>query len=54
MNLSEQQKLVLNFAYKNANSYANLMGPIIGAHAGPGVVASFFFGKKITFCQLAT
>ena len=22
------------------------MGPIIGAHTGPGLVAVFFFGKK--------
>ena len=24
----------------------NYVGPVIGAHAGPGVVALFYFGKK--------
>ena len=40
------ERLIKEVGFKDFKIY--LMGPIIGAHAGPGVVASFFFGKKRT------
>lgn len=37
-------RLVKEVGFKNYKLY--FMGPIIGAHAGPGLVATFFYGKK--------
>lgn len=41
------QKLVDEVGFKGYKTY--FMGPIIGAHTGPGLVAVFFFGKKRSF-----
>ena len=41
------QKLVEEVGFKNYKTY--FMGPIIGAHTGPGLVSVFFFGKKRSF-----
>ena len=38
------KKLVDEVGFKDYKVY--FMGPIIGAHTGPGLVAVFFFGKK--------
>lgn len=40
------ERLIKEVGFKEFKIY--LMGPIIGAHAGPGVVACFFFGEKRT------
>ena len=38
------QKLVNEVGFNDYKVY--FMGPIIGAHTGPGLVAVFFFGKE--------
>lgn len=40
------KKLVEEVGFSSYKSY--FMGPIIGAHTGPGLVAIFFFGQKRT------
>lgn len=42
--LSLAKRLVNEVGFKDYKIY--FMGPIIGAHTGPGLVAAFFFGKK--------
>lgn len=38
------QRLVKEVGFKDYKLY--MMGPIVGAHAGPGVISVYFFGKK--------
>ena len=38
------ERLVQEVGFKDYKLY--FMGPIIGAHTGPGLIACFFFGKK--------
>jgi fatty acid-binding protein DegV len=44
---AEYVKALVEKEYPNAKVTITYVGPVIGAHAGPGVIALFYIGKTI-------